>query len=64
MSTSITAKLIRDGVTIEVIYPADIGRYKRLGFVEVAEEPAENPAPKRRPKSGAKSEVIDDAKNG
>lgn len=63
MSTSKPARLTRDGVTIEVIYPDDIGRYKRLGFVEVAEEPAENPAPKRRTKSGAKSEVTNDAEN-
>lgn len=63
MSTSKTAKLVKDGVTIEVIYQTDIGHYLRLGFMEVVEEPAENPAPKRRTKSGAKSEVTDDAKN-
>jgi hypothetical protein len=64
MSTSKPARLTRDGVTIEVIYPDDIGRYKRLGFVEVVEEPDEKPASKRRHKSGAESEVTDDAKNG
>lgn len=64
MSTSKTAKLVKDGVTIEVIYQTDIGHYLRLGFMEVVEEPAENPAPKRRTKSGGKSEVTDDAKNG
>lgn len=51
--------LSKDGITVDVIHPADIARYKRLGYVEVpapaVESQAEKPKPKpkvEKPKEG------------
>lgn len=31
--------LTKDGITVDVTHPADIARYKHLGYVEVVAEP-------------------------
>lgn len=36
--------LTKNGITIEVIHPADIARYKHLGYAEVKEKQPESDA--------------------
>ncbi len=49
--------LTKNGITVEVVHPADIARYKHLGYAEVKEEQPEEvvPTPKtNKPAAGSK----------
>lgn len=46
-------KLYKDGITVEVVYPGDVARFKTAGYVEV-----KDPDPKAdKPKVSAKSKA-------
>ena len=42
--------LSKDGITVEVIHPLDIARYKHAGYVEVKPDPVAEPEKVEEPK--------------
>lgn len=54
--------LTKDGITVEVIHPLDVFRYKGIGYVEVQESESQEPEPDKEPEPVAKPEKAVKAK--